>query len=270
MRSPSPRLLAPLGALALFAAPAAANPRPLPFSYGADTLAAGETELEQFIDYAPLRALGTSGKPVWYGASQLQTEIEHGLTDRLELGVYLTYAPDPGEGYVQTARLFGGNGLKQRLRWRLAEPGEWPVDVALYGEVAETEKEVELEGKVILDRRFGRFRAIANLWAERELYFEGQKEWVVNPTAGLVWQARPSLQVGAEWWMRGEYPDAAPASRGFALGPHHYLGPTVLASFGRFWWSTGVYARLDDRAHVMQPGEPWGAIWGRMILGLEL
>lgn len=261
-------------ALALASSTALANPRPSPFTYGADTLAAGESEVEQFVDYVPTRAIATggerSGAPVWYGATQLQTELEHGITDRLELGLYLTWVPSAGEAYQNAPRLFTGNGLKQRLRFRLADAGAWPVDVALYGEVVENQREIELEAKLILDRRFGPFRAMANAQVERELYFDGVKEWVLQPSAALVWQPSPSIQPGVEWWMRGEWPDGQTGPRGFDQGPHHYVGPTLLASFGRVWWSTGVYARVDRMAHTMKPGESMGAVWARTVVGIEL
>src|SRR5689334_11863469 len=84
------------GALGLTAVSASANPRPLPFTYPHEQLAEGATELEQFGDFTPVRASSPeSGNPVWFGLFQFQTEFEHGITDRLELGLYLTYQPAP-------------------------------------------------------------------------------------------------------------------------------------------------------------------------------
>src|SRR3954468_16463874 len=83
-------------AAGIFAAarPARGNPRPLPFTYIYETLPAGESELEQYVDFTPVRATSTaSPTPIWYGASQFQTEFEYGLTDRLELGIYFTFVP---------------------------------------------------------------------------------------------------------------------------------------------------------------------------------
>jgi len=45
--------LATLGILAN----ARANPRPLPFTYQSETLAKGTGEIEQFIDFNPVRAV---------------------------------------------------------------------------------------------------------------------------------------------------------------------------------------------------------------------
>ena len=94
-----------------------ATPRPLPFTYTYDTLGKGETELEQYVDLTPVKAIdSSSGKPVWYTATQFQTEFEHGLTDRLELGLYVAFMPSPGEQLHRTreATLTEGTGFKER------------------------------------------------------------------------------------------------------------------------------------------------------------
>jgi hypothetical protein len=39
--------------------------------------------------------------------------------------------------------------------------------------------------------------------------------------------------------------------------------------FGNFWWSTGVYLRASDFGRSPQPGDEFGSVWGRMIIGLS-
>jgi hypothetical protein len=256
--------------IALVLAPGAAraNPRPLPFTYQSETLPTGSVELEQFVDFQPLRAKSTvSGNDVWLLAPQFTTEFEVGITDRLELGLYVTYVPTFGENYFQTPGPTSGNGAKQRLRYRLADPGAWPVDVALYGEVAENEREIELEAKIILQRRFGALRLITNLWAERELYLDGRREWVLNPTLGATLELSPRYSVGLEGWMRMEIEDEEEAET-FNEGPHVFVGPAFLASFGRLWWSTGVYGRVTDASRATQVGDSYGHVWARTIIGI--
>src|SRR5689334_11812208 len=91
-------------ALALSARPALGNPRPLPFTYQHEQLGKGETEIEQFVDYTPTRAQAIpSGDLAWYGSTSFTTEIEHGISDRLELGLYLTLAPAAPADFTSTA-----------------------------------------------------------------------------------------------------------------------------------------------------------------------
>jgi len=255
----------------LCAANAAATPRALPFTYTSETLPKGAFEIEQFADLTPVRAYSTaSGEPVWYGATQFQTELEYGLAERLELGLYFAFAPSPGDGYASTASLTEGNGFKQRLRYALANPGEWPIDVGLYGELVENDREIELEAKVILQRRLGKLRIAANLWAEYEVYYRPQKDLVFNPTLGITYEVTPAIHLGAETWLRVELPDPAPHPRPFSVGPVDYLGPTFLFNFGRLWWSNGIYVRTTRMHHTMKPGEPYGPVWGRTMIGFDL
>ena len=89
------------GALALLlaSATASATPQPLPFTYVYETLPKGSLELEQYADYTPIRVGDASNNPVTYGATQFQTEFEYGISDRLELGLYVTIAPASSETY---------------------------------------------------------------------------------------------------------------------------------------------------------------------------
>jgi hypothetical protein len=262
--------------LLLVPATAGATPQPLPFTYVYETLPKGSLEVEQYADYTPVKVLDANGNKVTYGASQLQTEFEYGISDRLELGLYVTFAPNGGSNYETTPLLTEGNGIKERLRLRLADEGQWPVDVGLYGELVENERELELEAKIILQRRIGDLRLVANLWAEREYenFDVHQGDWVINPTLGLTYQVTPGFHPGIESWLRAEYPDSAPSPRPFNLGPQVYVGPTAMFDFGNFWWSTGAYFRVTDVEHTLNPGigvapDAFGEIWIRMIIGLS-
>jgi hypothetical protein len=259
--------------LLVTAAVAHANPRPLPFTYTTDTQAPGNAELELFADLMPLRAISpATTQETSYLASALQLELEIGLAERLELGLYATLAPALGDQLAGTTQIAGtGNGLKQRLRYTFADPGAWPVDTGLYVELAENEREIELEAKLLLHRRFDRVRVAANLSVEHEWYFSGQREWVLGPSAGITYELSPVYHVGLEGFVRGEYPrNPAPASRTFGLGPHAYVGPTVLIAYEKAWWAVGVYARLSAAEHDLVPGEPYGRIWLRSVVGFDL
>jgi hypothetical protein len=158
-----------LSALSLAPARAHADPHSLPYNYPYSTLPRGMSEVEQYVDMTSVKAFDLTGGQPTTLRSVLVTEIEYGITDRLELGLYFQFANDPGAGTGGAIPL-QFDGLKQRLRYRFADAGVWPVNVAVYGEVAELADEIELEAKIILDRRRGRWHLIANLWGEREFY----------------------------------------------------------------------------------------------------
>jgi hypothetical protein len=262
-----------VAALAAGAATAAANPRPLPFTYTTDTLPKGGVEIEQYVDLALLRAVSSTSTAVeWYLPSAFQTEVEIGLADRLELGLYMTFVPDPGEQFASKALFPGtGNGLKQRLRYIFADPGALPVDLGVYAELVENEREIEIEGKLLLQRRFDRVRLAANVSGEYEFYFSGQREIVLNPSLGATYEVSPSFHLGIDSWLRGEYPQNPPPSkRTFGLGPQAYVGPAVMMNFGKLWWAVGAYVRVTEFSHHLQIGEPYGPVYMRSMIGYDL
>jgi hypothetical protein len=44
----------------------------------------------------------------------------------------------------------------------------------------------------------------------------------------------------------------------------------VLFSFDKAWWAVGVYARLSGAGHDLEPGEPYGRVWLRSVIGFDL
>lgn len=248
-------------AILLVSSVASATPKPLPFTYGADTTPKGSGEIEQYVDLVPVIGIDANGAPTRTLATQFQTEFEYGLLKNLELGVYAAIAPStPG---FDGPALTEGNGSKQRLRWRLADQGDWPIDVALYLEVVEFQSEIELEWKLILERRFGKLRLLANAWFEEEFYFDGSTEFVANPTLGATYEITPWFHPGIEGWVRYD------SGGDWNGGPHAYLGPTMRLSFGNFFWTSGFYVRLTDVHHKMEPAEDsLGPVWFRTIVGV--
>ena len=266
--------------LVLVSTGASASPRPLPFTYPYETLNAGELEVELYGDVTPLRvaaaspsvaASSTQGR-LWEPAYQLQNEFEYGVSDRFELGFYQVFEAQPQAGGTN-AMVF--DGFKWRVRGRLADAGEWPVDVALYLELETLHDETSLEEKIILAKRFGRLHWMANLWVEeseeRPLDSDTRSfHFVINPTTGIVYEVTPSFQPGFEYWARGEFGTVGDTPVDVVNNRiHHFIGPTVHLDFGKLWWSVGFYADLNN-ANKPQPGEIYGSFWARSVLGLNL
>jgi hypothetical protein len=263
-----------LAVVCLSPALASANPRALPFTYTTDTLVDGQVEIEQYVDLAPRKAAAADSQNAWFLPSAFLTEIEVGLAERLELGLYLTFVPTPSAEQFQNVGQFPGmgNGLKQRLRYVFADLGEWPIDVGVYGELTENEREVEFEGKLLLQRRFGDLRIAANLSSEYEYYFAShQREVVLDPSAGITYEASAKLHLGIDSWLRSEYPmHPKPMMRTFGLGPAAYVGPAVMYNFGKLWWAVGAYVRVTDFDHTLVAGEPYGPLYVRSMVGYNL
>ncbi|MDP9002277.1 MAG: hypothetical protein M3O46_19470 [Myxococcota bacterium] len=262
-----------------FSSRALATPRPLPFTYPYETNAEGELELEIYGDVSPVRvdalppgAQGSqASRRLWEPAYQLQNEIEYGINDRIELGYYQVFEAKPLDGGANTMVF---DGFKWRVRGRLAEAGQWPIDVALYLELETLHDETALEEKVILAKRFGRWHWMANLWVEESEHRpldsrERSFHFVVNPTTGLTYEVTSMFQPGAEYWARGELGTVGDSVDIANNRVHHFLGPTVHVDFGKLWWSAGVYVDLNNTQDP-QPNEIYGPVWVRTVVGLSL
>lgn len=254
-------------------AEARATPHPLPFTYPYGTLPKGALELEQYLDMVPMRVVretdsGSESVPAI--RSNLETEIEYGISDHVEAAWYFVFRQSASSG-TPAMRMMG---VKQRVRIRFAETGELPVDLGIYLEVAEFYNEFEFEQKLLLSKRLGRFTLASNLWVEQEFYFQ-DKDWryLYNPTGGFSYQVTPSFLLGLEYWARGRFDVASPEQEDVAEAPsktHHYLGPTAMVQSEKGFASLGLYSRLDNIGKAAVPEDPWGQVWVRVLFGLDL
>jgi hypothetical protein len=144
--------------------------------------------------------------------------------------------------------------------------------VTLYGELAEMRNELEVEGKVLLQRRFGPLAVMVNLWGEREFYYAGEQEWVLNPTGGVTYEVTPSWHLGLEGWMRAEFGEDEsedPVAR-LNRGPVVYTGPSVMWQRGKIWLTIAPYVRVDHPSRPSARGDLYGRFLIRTVIGIEL
>jgi hypothetical protein len=194
----------------------------------------------------------------------------------------VTLAPEPTGAVVAEyglPSLTEGNGVKQRLRYRLFDEGVLPIDIGLYGELTENEREFEIEAKIILQKRFGNLRIAANIVGEHEWYFATpQQDWIFDPSAGVTYQVTPVFQPGIDSWMWLEHTNATvmptPEGTPLNLRPNVYVGPAMLFNFGKFWWSTGVYFRVTNLDYDAEKAgtigqDIFGPLWFRTIMGIS-
>jgi len=90
---------------------------------------------------------------------------------------------------------------KLELKGRLAEAGQWPVDVALYTEYvnpngSQAVRSDEWENKLILAKDLGPVHVAANIIAEREISTHAQWAWAYTMGASyaLTPRVRPMLE----------------------------------------------------------------------------
>ncbi len=272
----SPYLLAVIATLAELgtSSVAAANPKALPFSYATGTQAEGNLEVEQYVDVIAMRLArelsdGTAESTV-VPRYQLQTELEYGLTDRIELGLYFVFrqAASVDTPFLRFA------GLKQRVRWRFSSP-DWPIQLAaVRGGSPGLQRRAGVRGEAdprVANRTRPRGREPDEI--EQEWYFvTDETKYLYNPTIGATYELSPAAQIGAEYWVRGRFDDAGDelSSESSPGGVRHYAGPTAMVQHGEFWLAAGAYVRLGGLGDATAVGDSFGRLWVRMIVGVGL
>ena len=180
--------------VAVAASAAAASERHFTYTYESSVLQPGAREIEPWNTFR----LGRSG---FYSRLDSRLEFELGLTDRLQTALYLnlkSVTADSSLGRTSSSEL---GGVSSEWKLKLADPVADRAGVALYGELSAGPSELELEGKLILDKRVGRLLGALNLVAEHEWKFdepETQRETALELDAAACWFLTPRLTAGLE------------------------------------------------------------------------
>lgn len=212
----------------LLTPPAPAGERKFTYVYEATTEEPGEIEYEQWITWKTNK--GADGS---FDRIEFRHEIELGLTEHLQLGLYLA------DWRYQDGRSVSDDGVEYRntaveLIYNLSDPTLDLLGSALYGEVAVGPELFKLEAKLILQKNFGNWTSAYNATIEAE--WEGshyeEDKGAFEQTLGISYQVSPNLTLGGELLHEIEMPDWSHIDDSVL-----YLGPN--ASFRtEDWWLT--------------------------------
>ena len=220
---------AALFAAALVAGPAPvkADPRSYVWTYEYMTVREGHAELEYYstTEVADTDAPETSS---W----KHQVELEYGLTPRTDIAMYQNFK----QSNKPASKTFSYDGMKLRLRHRLAEKGDLPVDTLLYAEyVRSTDLSAQgaLEAKLVLAKDLGRLNLSYNQVVEFPLERLADAEHRFS--GGASWKFSGILKAGLE--ATGDY-----------KGNAYHAGPTVhlRAKDMKVWANFGYLAGLNS------------------------
>lgn len=123
-----------------------------------------------------------------------QLELEYGITDHVQVAYYEVYTWDRTKDWER-------DSYKIETKWRLAEAGQWPVDVTLYGEyinpngTRETSSD-KIEQKLILSKNIGPWNVVTNAIFEKKI--NTHSNWEFAYTAGLSYGLTPRTRLGLE------------------------------------------------------------------------
>lgn len=183
-------------------------------------------------------------------------EFEVGLTDRLQLGIYLAdwrYEDTDDAGAEADYKSSGVEFIYQ-----LTDPNKSAIGSALYGEVLVGDEKVELEGKVLLQKNFGPLVAVYNLILEAE--WEGESldnltedKGVWENSFGLSYQVNPNFLVGVEALHEVEFAGWSDAGDHiFSVGPNvSFRKGGLFATVAGLFQVTDVAGEPDSQLRVL-------------------
>ena len=232
---------------------AEAGARRFTYVYEATTAAPGSVESENWITW------GTSPpEDRRFNAVDFRHEIEFGVTDHLQAGLYLAdwgYREDPAEN--EHGFRYQSSALE--LIYNLTNPTTDLLGLALYGEVRGGPEELELESKVILQKNLGRFVVAYNgtleaKWEGSHLEEEGGE---FSQSLGLSYEISPALLIGAELLHEIDLPDWSEAEDSIV-----YRGPNLSYRHGNWWATVTPLVQVTDVASEV-------AVQTRLIFGFS-
>jgi hypothetical protein len=241
---------------------ALASDRPLTSTYLSDTLPPGSFELEPWVT---VRA----GQERFFLATDVRLELEYGLLDGLQLAAYLNgglEVADPGDGTRPAAFHFGGVSLE--AKWKLLDASADALGLALYLEPTFAPDAVELEARVIVDKRLGDLVLAANVAGEYEFEFVAgalQREFKLELDLGASYQVTRWLAVGLE--LKND--NVSPVGEGWRYSAV-FGGPVVSARWDGGWAALSVLPQLFTLTGPSPDLVEHQRLEARFLLGVHL
>ncbi|MBC8478906.1 MAG: hypothetical protein H8D46_00460 [FCB group bacterium] len=196
--------------------------RNMAWTYEYKTLEAGEAEIEYYFTTETSDS-EFDGKST---SSSHQLELEVGMTNRFDIGIYQVFSQEVDEPLIY-------KGMKLRARYRFGEKGKFILDPLFYIEYknnAEFSAPV-LEFKTILAKDFGK----TSLSINPILEFEKEDD---------SWTTESEYAMG----ISHRFSDIIGVGMEFIGSEHgHYAGPTISHGLQGLWMTLGTLYILNEK-----------------------
>jgi hypothetical protein len=177
------------------------------FLHEAPTAPPGSVELENTVTWRH----GSGFDDVF-----LREELELGVTDRLQLGIY------PLDWSHRSAGGLEYNGGAVEAIYNLSNPVIDPVGISVYQEVSIARRHFESESKLIVQKNFGRWifdynATLEAAWEDRHLE---EKSGELQQALGTSYEISPRLSVGLEFLHEFVFPNWGNGVSNVFVGPN--------------------------------------------------
>lgn len=224
-----------------------AQDRLFTYTYQSGVLNSGQKEMEVWTTIA-------NGRDHFYRGIEHRMEFEVGLGSNLQTSVYLNYgyntAVDEENG---TQNLVNETEYSVSNEWKLkmSDPVANRIGSALYLEAELSPIEMALEGKILLDKQFGKVTSALNLVGE----VVNEKDFVSDGTSiktnnlgelnlewnyGLSYKIKEHLGIGFEAFNQNQIVSSKWSNSVFLLGP------CFSYSTNGFWVNISCMPQLAD------------------------
>ena len=195
--------------------------------YEATTSPKGTLEYEQWVTWKTHKQENTD-----YQSFDLRHELEYSISDNWMVALYLSdwsVESTDGNRYTTTWEDVAVESI-----YMILNPTVDPIGLAAYLEVTTGDEVLAVEGKVLLQKNIGKWITAWNGVVEAE--WEGsrldEQTGVLEETAGVSYEVKPSLRLGAELKHEVEAADWRDWEK-----PLLYAGPNVSYRTRR-WYAT--------------------------------
>lgn len=236
--------------LYFFAERANAQDRVFAYMYGSNNLVRGMKDVEVWNTLH-------IGRDYLYRKLESRVEFEIGLSNRLQTSFYLNYKQEigasSGESILSAPKISFSNAWKVKLTDAVAHP----IGSSVYAEYYIAANEVELEGKVILDKRMGNhyvdFNGIVENeweWEVEDSVTETESEFNFEFDLGYMYFLDKSWGIGLE--ARNHNIVQEGALNYSAL----FAGPTLSYTAERFWVLFNILPQITKFKSI-NPEDDW-------------
>jgi hypothetical protein len=181
-------------AAALVAPAARANERRFTYTYESLVLNPGDVEVEPWTTFR-------IGRRDYYSRMDNRLEFELGVVDGVQTAWYFNWSSTTQDDAGARVQQSSFESVSNEWKLKLSDPVADVLGSAVYLEGAAGPSEAEVEGKLILDKRAGRFVVALNLVGEHEWAFEEdetQREVGLEIDLGLAWLVTDRFSLGLE------------------------------------------------------------------------